>query len=66
MGVDERPENWYTATLNSYRRLVSSDQGESEEALALRAQLEGESPDDPALNRADLDIRQRKMLRRTA
>ncbi len=66
MGVDERPDNWYTTALNAYRRLVSSDQGESEEALALRAKLEGESPDDPALNRADLEIRQRKMLQRMA
>ena len=66
MGVDERPDNWYTTALNAYRRLVSSDQGESEEALALRAKLEGESPDDPALHRADLEIRQRKMFRRMA
>ncbi len=66
MGVDERPDNWYTTALNAYRRLVSSDQGESEEALALRAKLEGESPDDQALIRADLEIRQRKMLQRMA
>lgn len=64
MGVDERPDNWYTTALNAYRRLVSSDQGESEEALALRAQLEDASPDDPALHRADLEIRQRQMFRR--
>lgn len=66
MGVDERPDNWYTTALNAYRRLVSSDQGESREALALRAKLEGESPDDPALHRADLEIRQRRMFRRMA
>ncbi|MCY3933633.1 MAG: AAA family ATPase [Acidobacteria bacterium] len=66
MGVAERPDNWYTTALNAYRRLVGSDQGESEEALALRAKLEGESPDDPALHRADLEMRQRKMFRRMA
>jgi len=64
MGVDERPDNWYTTALNAYRRLVSSDQGESEEAQALRTKLEDASPDDPALHRADLEVRQRRMFRR--
>jgi len=64
MGVDERPDNWYTTALNAYRRLVSSDQGESREALSLREELEDASPDDPALHRADLEIRQRRMFRR--
>ena len=66
MGVEERPDNWFTAKLSRYARLVANDEGQSPEALALRAQLESESPDDPALRRADLEIRQRKMFRRMA
>lgn len=64
MGVEERPDNWFRDKLDEYRDLVSRDLGESQEALALRAQLEDVSPDDPALYRADLEIRQRRMFRR--
>ncbi len=63
MGVKERPDNHFTRTLARYRRLVSDDQGESEEALALRRELDGLSADDPALDRADLEIRRRKLFR---
>ena len=66
MGVEERPDNWFTAKLSRYARLVARAEGESPEAVALRAELESESPDDPALRRADLEIRQRKMFRRMA
>ena len=63
MGVDERPANDFTEKLARYRRLINDDQGESEEALALRQELQRRSPDDPALGRADLEIRRRKLFR---
>ena len=66
MGVKERPENEFTKALEQYRRLVSEGEGESEEALALRRKLEEISPRDYALNRADLEIRRRKMFKRMA
>ena len=66
MGVKERPENEFTKTLEQYRRLVSEGEGESEEALGLRRKLEEISPRDYALNRADLEIRRRKMFKQMA
>ena len=64
MGVDERPpENAFTRALDQYRRLIREERSESEEALALRASLEEMSPYDPALDRADLEIRRRKLIR---
>ncbi len=66
MGVNERPDNDFTKVLNRYRRLVSEGEGESEEALALRRKLEQISPRDYALNRADLEIRRRKMFKQMA
>ena len=66
MGVKERPENEFTKALDQYRRLVREGQWESEEALALRASLESMSPYDPALDRADLEIRRRKLFKQRA
>ena len=66
MGVNERPDNDFTKALDQYRRLVSEGKGESEEALALRRKLEELSPRDYALNRADLEIRQRKLFKQMA
>ena len=63
MGVDERPDNDFTRKLARYRRLIGDDRGESEEALALRRELNALSPDDPALDRADVEIRRRKLFR---
>ena len=63
MGVDERPANDFTKKLALYRRLVADDRGESDEALALRRNLQQLSPDDPALGRADVEIRRRKLFR---
>ena len=62
MGVDQRPDNDFTRKLARYRRLIGDDRGESEEALALRRELNALSPDDPALDRADVEIRRRKVL----
>ncbi len=63
MGVERRPENDFSAGLRDYVRLVSDDKGETEEAMALRRRLEDLSPGDPALHRADLEIRRRRVLR---
>ena len=63
MGVNERPpENKFTKGLAQYRSLIRQGQWESREALALRESLEKMSPYDPALDRADLEIRRRKMF----
>ena len=63
MGVDERPDgNEFTETLKRYRRLVTDGAGESPEARRLRRGLERLSPRDPALDRADIEIRRRKLL----
>ena len=66
MGVKERPENEFTKALEQYRYLIREGQWESEEALALRASLESMSPYDPALDRADLEIRRRKLFKQRA
>ena len=67
MGVGERPpDNEFTKALEQYRRLVREGQWESEKALALRASLESMSPYDPALDRADLEIRRRKLFKQRA
>ena len=64
MGVSERPSNKFAAILKSYMRLVSEGRGESEEARSLRRELDEDSPDDPGLDRADIEIRRRKVLSR--
>lgn len=66
MGVDERPVNEFTEALARYRRLVGEGQGESEEAVALRATPERLSPDDPALSRADLEVRKHRLFEEMA
>ena len=64
MGVDERPpENEFVSCLEKYMRHIGRDEGESQEAVSLRRKLESLSPRDPALDRADIEIRRRKLLR---
>ena len=64
MGVRTRPaNNAFVQKLDQYMRLVGDDEGNSEKALALRAELEAISPDDPVLDTADVEIRRRNMLR---
>ena len=63
MKVNERPVNEFTQKLGRYRRLINDEKGESQQALALRQELEDLSPHDPALDRADLEIRRRRVLR---
>ena len=63
MGVDERPtSNNFVQALGEYTRLVSRGRGESEEARKLRRDLEKLSPRDPALDRADIEIRRRRLM----
>ena len=63
MGVSERPSgNEFVKCLGKYMRLVGRNQGESEEAISLRRELESLSPRDPALDRADVEIRRRKLM----
>ena len=62
MGVDQRPDNAFTRKLARYRRLIGDGRGESAEALALRRELDALSPDDPALDRADVEIRRRELF----
>ena len=66
MRVDERPENGFKIALDGYRRLVSNGDGESPKARDIRKQLERMSPHDPALDRADLEIRKRKLFKKMA
>ena len=66
MGVKERPENEFTKALEQYRYLIREGRWESKEALSLRSSLERMSPYDPALDRADLEIRRRKLFKQMA
>lgn len=64
MGVNERPyRNEFVKLLEEYRDLISHDQGESRKAASLRGKLEDLSPHDPALDKADIELRRRKILR---
>ncbi len=63
MGVDERPRgNEFTERLARYTDLVADGEGESPEGLQLRHSLENLSPRDPALDRADIEMRRRIFL----
>ena len=63
MGVNERPDgNLFVETLKKYNQFVGKGQGNSESALLLRKQLEGLSPHDTALDRADVEIRRQQLL----
>ena len=64
MGVEPRPDNRFSQELGEYRRLISDDLGETEEAQQIRKSLDQLSPGDPALNVADLEIRQRRLFRK--
>ncbi len=63
MGVNERPpENEFTKALEQYRHLIREGQWASKKALALRKKLKRMSPDDPALDRANLEIKRRELF----
>ncbi|MDD9982602.1 MAG: hypothetical protein OXU81_14800, partial [Gammaproteobacteria bacterium] len=60
MGVDERPRgNEFAKKLACYTDLVADGKGESPRAVNLRKKLDDLSPRDPALDRADIEIRRR-------
>ena len=63
MGVSERPKNnRFVALLDKYVEYVSNGTGESEAAAELRRQLELLSRSDPALDRADIEIRRQRIF----
>jgi len=65
MGVNERPpaeKNKFTKLLGKYYDLIESNQGETQEALKLRHELNQESPHDPILIKADMEIRRQRVL----
>ncbi|EDN71205.1 conserved hypothetical protein [Beggiatoa sp. PS] len=65
MGVNERPpadKNKFTELLGKYYDLIESNLGESPEALKLRHELNQESPHDPILIKADMEIRRQRVL----
>ena len=65
MGVDERPSgNMFATTLAKYTDLVAQGMGELPEAMRLRRELDTLSPRDPALDRADIETRRHKLLKR--
>ena len=64
MGVNERPGgNEFAKNLKRYADLVAEGKGESPGAVRLRRSLDELSPRDPALDRADIEIRRRKLLK---
>ena len=64
MGAKERPPgNEFVVALDKYMQLVGEGKGESEDALHLRSKLETLSPNDPALDRADIAIRRQNIMR---
>ena len=64
MGVDERPSpNSFVQKLESYIRLIADEEGESEEAITLRLELDALSPNDPALVSADIEIKRQQVMK---
>ena len=64
MGVNERPkDNEFTTRLAMYVRLIAQDEGETDQGILLREELNSLSPRDPALDRADIEINRRRVLR---
>lgn len=63
MGVPERPANHpFVKKLDSYMDMVAAGRGESKEARGLRSDLDADSPDDPDLDSADMEIRRQKVM----
>ena len=66
MGVDERPRDIdFVKYLDQYNNLISRDLGESTKAVSLRNKLERLSPKNSGLDRADIEIVRRKLLKKT-
>ncbi|WP_428098162.1 AAA family ATPase [Candidatus Rariloculus sp.] len=63
MGVDERPpRNEFAKALKRYMGLINDGKGETKAARTLRKDLDQMSPNDPGLERADMELRRRKMV----
>ena len=56
MDVKARPANDFTDKLEAYQHLVGRGRGTSRVAIELREELEKMSPQDPALDRADMEM----------
>ena len=54
----------HTKGLEKYMRLISRDDGGSDEALVLRRVLDEQSPRDPELDKADVEIKRRKLMKK--
>lgn len=63
MSVSQRPVNEFTQKLEQYLTIIDNDDYDSQEAIGLRSYLDGVSPRDPDLDRADIMIRHRRMLK---
>ena len=67
MRVDERPpadHNEFVKKLTEYMRLVEDGGGRSEEAKALRSELESLSAREPALDAADMEMERQEVFER--
>ncbi len=63
MGVQERPRNPFTEKLHHYQDLIAAGDGEGQEALKVRGELEKLSPADFDLGAADVEIARRRIMR---
>ena len=57
-------DNDFVQILKLYMDLVARGEGESSEGRELRRKLDAMSPDDPDLDRADMEIRRRRVMER--
>jgi predicted ATP-binding protein involved in virulence len=63
MGVSERPLNEFSEKLSEYMNLIDKGLGETPEAKQLRSRLDELSPYDTGLDRADIAIKRRKIMK---
>lgn len=64
MGVEDRVPGEVTTRLRRYLRLVEGGQGDSEEAVGLRSQLDEDLPGEPILVQADLERERQTLMAR--
>ena len=62
MGAPERPDGPVTRKLRHYLHMVDNGEGYSEEARAMRAELESLLPNEPALRHARLEMQRRNLM----
>ena len=62
MDVNERPNNSFTQALERYDKMINEGKGETNEARALRKDLEQLSPNDPGIHEADFEIMRLKLF----